>query len=63
MSGSARVLILVWDSSPRPPVRIDSGDEAENGRGLMLVEAISEQWGWYRRQDGDGKFVWVAVAL
>jgi hypothetical protein len=34
------------------------GGEAQNGRGLMLVEAISEQWGWCRHQDSDGKFVW-----
>lgn len=24
----------------------------------MLVEAISEQWGWFPRQNGNGKFVW-----
>ena len=45
-SDSAQVLILVWDASPDPPARITASDEAENGRGLMLVEAISEQWGW-----------------
>ena len=24
----------------------------------MLVEAMSERWGWYVRGDNDGKFVW-----
>ena len=62
-SDSAQVLILVWDASPQPPVRMDISDEAENGRGLMLVEAISEQWGWYFREDSDGKFVWAIVGL
>jgi anti-sigma regulatory factor (Ser/Thr protein kinase) len=58
LSGSAQILILVWDASPDPPARITAGEEAENGRGLMLVEAISEQWGWFPRQNGHGKFVW-----
>src|ERR1035441_4250354 len=39
-SDSAQVLILVSDASPQPPVRMDTSDEAENGRGLMVVEAI-----------------------
>src|SRR5216683_3484977 len=62
-SDSAQVLILVWDASLQPPVRMATSDEAENGRGLMLVEAISEQWGWYFREDSDGKFVWAIVRL
>jgi anti-sigma regulatory factor (Ser/Thr protein kinase) len=62
-SDSAQVLILVSDASPQPPVRIDTSDEAENGRGLMLVEAISEQWGWYFREDKHGKVVWATVRL
>jgi anti-sigma regulatory factor (Ser/Thr protein kinase) len=63
LSDSAQVLILVWDSSPRPPVRTDAGDEAEHGRGLMLVDALSEQWGWYSREDSDGKVVWAITRL
>jgi len=62
-SDSAQVLILVWDASLQPPVRMDTSDEAENGRGLLLVEAISEQWGWCVREDKDGKFVWAIVRL
>ena len=58
LSDLAQILILVWDASPQPPVLMDVTDEAEHGRGLMLVEAVSEQWGWYSREDGDGKFVW-----
>jgi anti-sigma regulatory factor (Ser/Thr protein kinase) len=61
VSDSAQVLILVWDSSPQLPVRIDVGDEAQNGRGLMLVEAISERWGWYHCEGNDGKFVWAVI--
>ncbi len=60
-SDSVQVLILVWDASRQSPVRMDTSDEAENGRGLILVEAISEQWGWYVREGSDGKFVWAIL--
>jgi anti-sigma regulatory factor (Ser/Thr protein kinase) len=60
-SDRARVLTIVWDASPQPPVRVDASGEAENGRGLMLVEAISEQWGWCCRDSIAGKFVWAIV--
>jgi len=61
VSDLAQILILVWDASPEPPVRMDASGEAEHGRGLMLVEAISEQWGWYCHDDSGGKFVWAVI--
>ena len=61
LSDSAQILILVWDASPRSPVLTDAGDEAEHGRGLMLVDTVSEQWGWYSREDSGGKFVWAIL--
>ena len=61
VSDPAQIVILVWDASPSPPVRVDVGDEAESGRGLMLVEAISEQWGWCPCEDSGGKFVWASL--
>jgi len=63
MSDRARVLILVWDANPRPPVRLDTDNEAESGRGLLLVEAISDQWGSFATQETGGKAVWAVVAL
>jgi hypothetical protein len=51
----------VWDASPWPPVRTEASDYAESGRGLILVEAVSEQWGWYTREDSGGKFVWAII--
>lgn len=63
VSDSAQILILVWDSSPAPPVRMNTSDEAENGRGLMLVEAVSEQWGWYHHMNNGGKFVWAIARV
>jgi anti-sigma regulatory factor (Ser/Thr protein kinase) len=63
-SDQAQVAICVWDASPRPPVRMDAAEEAENGRGLLLVEAVSAQWGWFPAKpagDGHGKVVWSIV--
>ncbi len=61
LSGQRRVLILVWDASPYPPVPTDSGDEAESGRGLLLVEAISDHWAWYVTPETGGKVVWASI--
>ena len=60
LSDKERVLILVWDASPHPPTAsADSGDDPrESGRGLMLVEAISDQWSWYFTRETTGKVVW-----
>jgi anti-sigma regulatory factor (Ser/Thr protein kinase) len=52
------VLVLTWDPSPLPPVLANGGDDAEHGRGLQIVGALSEQWDWYRPQAMTGKVVW-----
>jgi anti-sigma regulatory factor (Ser/Thr protein kinase) len=52
LSDKARVLILVWDVNPQPPAHLDAGVEAENGRGLLLLEAISNRWDWYFPREG-----------
>ena len=61
---STRVRIEVWDADPRPPAPRDSGEdgipdlEAEGGRGLFLVAALSACWDWYLTQEPSGKVVW-----
>jgi hypothetical protein len=55
-------LVVVQDASPRPPTRMEADDDAESGRGLLLVEAISSQWGWYPTQETGGKATWAASA-
>jgi len=62
LSDKAHVVILVWDGNPLPPVRAEVGEDAESGRGLVIVEAISEEWGWYPDGDLGGKWVWCRVA-
>ena len=63
-SDQTHVVICVWDASPQPPVRMDAAEDAENGRGLLLVEAVSAQWGWFPAEpagDAHGKVVWSIV--
>ena len=63
-SDTKRVLVMVWDASPHPPVPSDpgAGEISDGGRGLMLVEAMSKQWSWYVTQLPGGKVVWALCA-
>ena len=64
LADRTRVLILVWDSSPLPPVRMNTSEDDENGRGLLLVETLSTRWDWYfPPQQNGGKVVWALVQL
>lgn len=56
------VLIQVWDVDHHHPVRQDVGPDAEAGRGVLLIEALSEQWGFYAPDGQDGKIVWALCA-
>jgi anti-sigma regulatory factor (Ser/Thr protein kinase) len=53
-----RVLIEVWDADERMPVCERPDPDAEHGRGLFLVEALSDDWGTYRPAGYPGKIVW-----
>jgi anti-sigma regulatory factor (Ser/Thr protein kinase) len=56
------LVIEVWDAAPGKPLPAGSGDpDAEGGRGLLLVEALSSGWGWYATPYG--KTVWARVAV
>jgi anti-sigma regulatory factor (Ser/Thr protein kinase) len=56
------ILILVWDASPRQPApRAMTSDDADGGRGLLLVEALSAQWGWYPAAGLPGKVTWALI--
>ncbi len=57
-----RVVIEVSDQNPRPPILSDADGEAEDGRGLMLVQALSEEWGHYY-PPGGGKTVFSVLSI
>ena len=63
-SDSCCLLLAVADVSPRPPVRLNLGPDAEGGRGLALVEALSSRWGWHPASiTGLKKVVWAEWRL
>lgn len=53
-------LIEVWDGSEALPDRRPCSVDRVDGRGLLLVEACSKDWGW-RLEDHGGKTVWALV--
>jgi anti-sigma regulatory factor (Ser/Thr protein kinase) len=55
------IAIEVWDTSPRPPKLIEPSLDAEHGRGLQMVGALSIRWGHY--PSIGGKVVWCQLAL
>jgi anti-sigma regulatory factor (Ser/Thr protein kinase) len=61
LSDTRKVVVLVWDANPQPPALIQVGDYAENGRGLFLVQALSERWGTYPTPQMGGKVVWALI--
>lgn len=53
--------IAVWDDGPGLPEPGAPDEEAEAGRGLLLVEARSNAWGWRPGRDGNGKVTWATL--
>lgn len=54
------IRVEVHDASPRPPLRRVHRPDADSGRGLRVVEALSTRWGVDAAVDG--KVVWFEVA-
>jgi anti-sigma regulatory factor (Ser/Thr protein kinase) len=54
------IRVEVHDSGGGQPRALSPGPQEPSGRGLMIVEAMSESWGVEHR--GDGKTVWFTLA-
>lgn len=65
---SAGVLrIGAWDADPQPPEppkELGQLSHSEDGRGMGMVRACSDLWGWQplSRFGNRGKFVWCELA-
>jgi len=54
--------IVVRDFCPGVPQPRQADADDESGRGLLLVEAMSDRSGWYPVEDGTpGKVVWAVI--
>jgi two-component sensor histidine kinase len=55
-----RLVIEVTDPDIKPPVLTEASPDAESGRGLMLVQALTKEWGHVLLPDG-GKTVYCVL--
>lgn len=60
-AGGDRLEIRVRDSDPRTPAPRSADEDAEGGRGLLLVDLVSDAWG--HEEDEDGKTVWFTLRV
>ena len=67
------MLVEVWDGNPAPPLQGSgpASQDSESGRGLLMVQQVSRQWGYYYPAAEPGpagagqppvKVVWALVA-
>ena len=56
------LVCVIIDPNPGPPMLMEADCVAETGRGLGVVENLSNQWGWTPLST-DRKAVWAALAL
>lgn len=57
-----KLYLEVWDAGDGTPTRQPVNEDAENGRGLLLVVMLSQRWGVTPSPRG-GKTVWCVLAL
>lgn len=61
--GNSILIISVWDANGAQFPRVREPDfEGESGRGLFIVRALSNRWGWYPDTQRGGKWTWAEVA-
>ena len=54
------LLIEVFDANADPPVFTDADEDAESGRGLFIVNALSMKWSYFF-PPGGGKVVYCFI--
>ncbi|MBO0804134.1 MAG: ATP-binding protein [Nocardiopsaceae bacterium] len=66
LSDRDRLMIEVWDNLPTmfgAPVVQQANPDDESGRGLKMVDTLSEDWGWESVDGWDGKRVWAVLNM
>ncbi|MFG2406921.1 ATP-binding protein [Streptomyces brevispora] len=58
LPGGEGVRVEVADGCPKVPRMAEGEVLDEGGRGLVLVDAVTDKWGVEVRRDGGGKTVW-----
>lgn len=47
-----------WDTDPTPPTVTTPALTPTSGRGLHLVDAYADDWGWFTVNGNSGKYIW-----
>lgn len=63
LADRVRLLIEVWDMAPTLPAVQQVEADEEGGRGLQLVDALTNRWGWLPIRGWPGKCVWAELRL
>ncbi|MEU0840475.1 ATP-binding protein [Streptomyces sp. NPDC005962] len=58
LAEEGKLRVEVGDASPVVPVKRAAGPWDESGRGLEMVELVTDAWGVERNTRGPGKKVW-----
>jgi anti-sigma regulatory factor (Ser/Thr protein kinase) len=62
LASEASLIIEAWDHSPRDLEPCEADADAECGRGLTVVAAVSDCWGW-ERTGHHRKVVWAELRV
>ena len=57
--GEGRLRVTVVDESPSPPQAMDPPGHSKRGRGLRIVAALADRWGY--EVEAAGKAVWFEI--
>jgi anti-sigma regulatory factor (Ser/Thr protein kinase) len=63
LTDGVRVLLEVHDQAPGVPLPWHAAADDEYGRGLELVDALSDRWGWRPADGRPGKCVWAQIPV
>jgi anti-sigma regulatory factor (Ser/Thr protein kinase) len=62
LANERRLVIEAWDCSPLDVSSASPDEDAEHGRGLLVVEALSDRWG-LTRTGYKRKAIWAEVEI
>lgn len=60
---SEGIKVRVRDASTDLPNKLNASDDDESGRGVQLVDVLSDDWGVDLDDDGNGKEVWFSLSV
>ena len=63
LSDGDRLVVAVWDASTELPQCSAMALDALGGRGLHIIAALTDDWGWFRWSEIAGKCVWAAFRM